>query len=244
MGNYITVQDIRAAGVPESEASDKVVKAQITMWQQFIERATRQWFEPRDAQFNVDGNGSDTLLFGVPIIDINEIRINDSTTALDPTMYRVYNANPYPDDRKNPRIKLTRNETRDVFISPILTGSRFAFRKGRQNQYIDGTFGYVEADGTTPELIKHALTKLVVEKIRSRPGAKPASSVNPIVGLVLEEWTDGHKVKFSQPGGETGARAPGLTGITQDQEILDIIKLYKGPIGIAVPAAGWTGEGN
>jgi len=242
MANYITVQDVRDGGVTEAEASDAVVLTQIILWQQFIDRATRQWFEPRSLDFRVDGNGSDFLAFDVPIISITELEVNDSETVLDPTLYRVYNANPYPDDRKNPRIRLTRNETRDVFIAPSLTGGRFVFRKGRQNQRIKGVFGFVEADGSVPELIKHALLKLVIEKFRSRPGATP-TSINPLVGLILEEWTDGHKIKYAQAGGETSKRAPGLTGITMDQEILDIIKMYKGPIGIAVPAAGFTGEG-
>jgi len=241
MANYITVQDVRDAGVTVVEASDTVVLTQITLWQQFIERACRQWFEPRTVNLKCDGNGSDFLPFSVPVISISELKVNNSEAVLDPSRYRVYNANPMPDDRRNPRIRLI-SYSRDIYTDSVAYGGRSVFLKGGQNQSIIGVFGFVEADGSTPELIKHALLKLVVEKIRSRPGATPTGN-SPLVGLILEEWTDGHKIKYSQPGGTTSPRKPGLTGITQDQEILDIIKLYKGPIGIAVASSGWTGEG-
>ena len=41
--------------------------------------------------------------------------------------------------------------------------------------------------------------------------------------------------KFGWAGGELSKRRPGLSGITNDQEIHDIIKLYKNPLGIATP---------
>jgi hypothetical protein len=108
--------------------------------------------------------------------------------------------------------------------------------KGRQNQEIKGTFGYVEEDGSTPKLIKRALTLLVIEKL-TRPaysGSAGPSVPPPILGTVIEEETDGHRLKYSQEAQAT--RNFGLSGITNDPEILDIVKLYRAPIGIAAPA--------
>jgi hypothetical protein len=237
---YISVADVRAAGVNSNPPTDSAIQASICLWQSFIERATRQWFRPIALELYADGTDSDALHFGVPIISIDELRINDETSPLDPSHYRVYNATQYPADRQNPRIKLRDEfeQHRDIYTAPMGYG-RTIFRKGRQNQYVKGTFGYVEADGSAPPLIKHALTKLVVEKLAKPvvPGSNGNVLVPPILqGIILEEETDNHRVRYAQAGGTLKARAPGLAGITSDQEILDIIRLYKAPIGIATPS--------
>lgn len=234
---YITVQDIRDEGLSSSVASDAKVLSYIGIWQQAIERACRQWFEERTLTFKVDGTDSDTLHFGVPIISVDSLKINDSTTALDTSLYRVYNGRAYPDDRRNPRIKLVNETSLDIYTAPI-HGRSLKFRKGRNNQEVSGKFGFIEADGSTPALIKRALTKLVIEKLAKPIYAAGGSSPTPpppIVGNLLEEWTDGHKRKYGAAGGEKSPRRPGLSGITDDPEILDILVLYKAPIGMATP---------
>jgi hypothetical protein len=141
----------------------------------------------------------------------------------------------------NPRVKLidAREGWRDIFTAPDRE-SRMRFRKGRRNQYIRGVFGYVEADGSTPELIKRALTKLVVEKLTNPiyipAGVTPPTPANAQRGIVTAEWTDTHKLTYAQAGGTVKAKAPGLNGITDDQEILAILTLYRAPLGMATPA--------
>lgn len=236
---YIAVSDVREAGLNSDPPSDSAIQTSICLWQEFIDRATRQWFRPIELELYVDGTDSDALHFGVPIISISEVRINGESDALDAARYKVYNANRYPADKQNPRIKLIDEyeSQRDIYTAPNRYG-RSIFRKGRQNQYIKGVFGNVDENGSAPALIKHALLKLVVEKL-SRP-VVPGSNGDltpPILqGIVLEEWTDGHKIKYSQSGSTTLPRPPGLTGITNDQEILDILRLYRAPIGLATPA--------
>ncbi len=189
----------------------------------------------------MDGNDSDTLFFGIPIIDIEYLKLNDSTEALDTSYYKVYNSRTYPDDRRNPRISLIGpSRGRDIYLEPLTFGT-FKFRRGYQNQEVKGDFGFVEPDGSVPELIKRALIKLVIEKL-TNPIYHDPSTGSPIpppppsVGPLLQERTDDHMKKWGYRGGETDKRKPGLSGITNDQEILDIIKLYKAPIGIATPA--------
>jgi hypothetical protein len=236
---YISIQDIRDQGLLEADYDDETVLAAIEMWQAFIDRACRQWFNPRSLILSVDGTDSDTLHFGVPIISISYIKINDSTTELDTSLYKVYNRLNDFSDRWNPRIKLVNSlEYTDIFTAPI-TGRSLIFRKGRQNQVISGVFGYVEDDNSPPKLIQRALTKLVIEKLTTplySTSGFSTGTIPPILGNILEEWTDGHKIKYSAPGGTTKPIAQGLRGITNDPEILNILKLYKAPIGCATQA--------
>jgi hypothetical protein len=242
----ISVADVRAAGVPDPPdgPSDTQIQMSILVWQSFIERACRQWFYPKDLELFVDGSDSDALHFGVPIISVSELEVNldqnNRGNLLPAASYRVYTDNQYPDNRANPRIKLSDfySSQRDIFTMDC--DSTRKFRKGRQNQRVKGVFGCVQSDGSAPPLIKYALTKLVIEKLRRPivPGPSSGSSgiVPPLVaGIVLEEWTDDHRLKYAQSGGVIRERAPGLTGITDDQEILTILRLYKAPIGLATP---------
>lgn len=237
---YITVADIRALGITQVMFPDSAVLAAIKTWQQFIERATRQWFYPLELEMWVDGTDSDAIHFGVPVISISELRLNGDTAPLNPNYYRVYNSLISPADRQNPRVKLIDSFTgnRDIYTAPIKDG-KLQFRFGRKNQYIKGVFGYIEPDGSVPWLIKRALTLLVVEKL-TKPvfidPANPPPLPPPLFsGVVIEEWTDGHKIKYAQSGGELNPRAPGLAGITDNPEVLGILKLYRAPIGVATP---------
>lgn len=237
ISTYISVQDVRNEGLGD-EYTDGKIAAAIVLWQQFIERATRQWFEPRQLEFSVDGTDSDTIFFGVPVIELEEVRLNDSPDVLESRFYRVHNAREYPHDRQNPHIRLIDNRFAelDIYTAPLRAG-RLLFRKGAKNQHFKGVFGYVEPDGSTPALIKRALTKLVVEKIR--PLVPEAGGVAPpalLGGLITEEWTDGHRLKYAQSGGALKPRAPGLAGITDDPEVLRILQLYRAPLGVATPA--------
>lgn len=236
---YISISDVRAKGLNTDPPSDASIQAAICLWQAFIDRATRQWFRPIILEMNLDGTDSDALHFGVPIISIDEIRINGETTKLEAEKFKVYNAQQYPRDKQNPRIKLVDafEAHRDIFTAPMRHG-RSLFRKGRQNQFIKGTFGCVESDLSPPELIRHALCKLVIEKLLN-PQIEGSQGVTPppvIHGLTKEEWTDGHRIRYEAVGGGLKPRQPGLAGITDDQEILGIIRLYKAPIGLATPA--------
>ncbi len=239
---YCSLADIRAEGITVAMASDQKVLDTIAVCQEFIDRACKQWFIPKQLVLEVDGTDSDTLHFGVPIIVVDSLKLNNDPNVLDRTLYRVYNQRLYPDDRRNPRIKLIRSDDiRDIFVSPH-PFDRLKFRKGRQNQEIIGSFGFLEADGTTPKLITRALCKLTISKLQNPLFTDPAAGppavppAPPIIGPLIEEETDDHRQRYGQSGGTISPRRPGLTGITDDQEILDIIRLYRAPIGLATPA--------
>jgi hypothetical protein len=236
---YIDADFLRANpyNLPVADYPDAEVEAAILVWQDALDRTTRQWFDERAAVVKLDGTDSDALHFGVPIITCNSLTINDQDEVLDTDFYEVYNNRTgYPDDRRNPRIKLKRGRNGSIFTG-VVTSSRFY--KGRRNQTIDGTWGYTEADGSTPELIKRGLALLVIEKLTdpaiAPPGGNPVAPVVP-TGLLTEEETDDHRKRWDTAGGATRARKPGLLGLTNNPEVLRIIELYKSPIGVAVPA--------
>lgn len=233
---YIEIQDVRDEGLLIADYPDARVLAYIEIWQAFLDRACRQWFIPKTVILEVDGNESDTLFFGVPIISIDYVKLNAQSEELGTDLYRVYNGNDMPDDRGNPKICLIGPDAYEsIFVDPVTTG-RLKFRKGRKNQEIKGQFGYVEADGTTPKLIKRALLLLVIEKLTDKMYGPDDPNISPILGSLIEEETDDHRKKWSNPGGELSKRRPGLSGITDNQEVLDIIKLYRAPIGVAAPS--------
>ncbi len=229
---YITIQDVRDAGLSATDYSDAEVLAAIEVWQTFLDRACRQWFLPKEITMELDGTDSDMLHLGVPIIELEYLKLNGSDDELDTSYYKVYNGITYPDDRKNPRIKLLNNQTYDIFSQNY---DFMVFRKGYKNQILKGTFGYVESDLSPPKLIQRALLKLVVEKLTNPVYGEVDENLPSLVGNLIEEWTDGHKIKYAQSGGEYKPRPPGLLGITEDAEILQIIKLYKGPLAMAYP---------
>lgn len=236
---YISVADVRAAGVATDPPDDATIFASIQLWQQVLERVTRQWFRPITIDLYLDGTDSDTLHLPVPIISVSALYINEDPVVLEPTRYRVYNGQLLPDDRKNPRIKLIDafGYQRDIYTAPDRT-RRSRFHMGRQNQRIKGVFGYVELDGSTPAPIKRALLKLVVSDLLRPliPGTGSGLTPPPITaGILREEVTDGHSIRFDVPGGDLKARAPGLSGLINDPEVQMIVKLYKSPLGMATP---------
>jgi hypothetical protein len=235
---YITIADVRAEGITVDMASDVKVLSYIQTWQAFLERATRQWFVPKTIVLSIDGNESNIIHFSVPIIQIDYVKINNSIDALDVGLYRAYTSRDYPDDRHNPRIALV-NETeyRDIYTMPILNGP-LRFRKGYKNQEIKGIFGYTEADGSVPAMIKRAALLLTVEKLTTPiyTTAPSGTGLPPIISSILEEETDGHRIKYADPMPTDNNLRPGLSGITGNQEILDIIKLYRAPLGVAAPS--------
>lgn len=234
---YISIQNVRDEGLAVADYPDEQVLAFIETWQTFLDRACRQWFVPKAKVILADGNDSDTLFFGVPIISIDYLKLNGGAVELNADYYRIYsNQDGWPDDRRNPQIKLIRTkECRNIFTAPVTAGE-LRFRRGQQNQEIKGIFGFVESDGSVPKLIQRALTKLVIEKLTRPIYSASGASPPPILGTILREFTDGHSIHYGAAGGGYAERRPGLSGITEDPEILDIIKLYRAPLGIASPS--------
>jgi hypothetical protein len=240
--SYIGVQDVRAAGMSATVASDSKVIGAILTWQEIVERLCRQWFSPRYITFRFNGDDSDLARFNTPIIAVESLYINDDTAALTPDLYEVYGGKDAAgDNRRNPRIAL--REWGGTIFTMDENQGRVKFLRGRKNQTVSGWFGYVEDENLTPGPIQRALLMLVLEKLStplySDPSSPSPMPIPPVLGPVVEEWTDGHRLKYAEVGGSSGTRKTGMSGLTSNPEIIDTLLLYRGPIGIAVPADWW-----
>lgn len=237
MAAYVTVQEVRAEGAPAAISNSRI-SAAINRWQQFIERACRQFFDVRSATVELDGNDTDTLFMNVPIVTVTGLYINsDFTNVLPADRYVAFTQRgPVEDDRRNPKIKILR--TGRFFDSPRNFSGPPAFLKGVRNQRIVGTFGFTEPDGSTPLLIKRALIKLVLKELAlsGSTGLMAEVTAEPgPAGAVVRELTDGHEIDYADH-----TFAPdrvGLSIVTQDAEITAILDLYRGPIIVGVPGS-------
>lgn len=216
---------------PTTPQSAAALDAIIALSMAFVDRITRQWFNARALSVKIEGTNSDLMLLGVPILTLTSVVFNEEqtfSTTDEINNYFLYpNARGYPDDRKNPKIKL-RRDVRNVFLD---TGRGQIFRRGRM-QVFAGTFGYLEEDGTTPLLIQRATLKYAVIKYIDPPGTSAAdSSVEK--GPMKREKTDLHEIEYFDPsksGAATAAGAKGLAPLSGDREIDDILLMYRGPL--------------
>lgn len=232
---YITISDVRDAGITESQASDAVVTAFITRWSQFVDLQCRQWFEPRDLDLYIDGTGARYLWFRVPIIEITALYMNsDWTNVIPEDEYVVYNnlGNGLKDDRRNPRIGLADYvpTSSSFFARPIGGG---LFIKAKKNQRVVGRFGFVESDESTPLMISQAVLRLVVRELSGSsiiaPPDTPAGG-----GVVISETTDGHTKKYASDSGGSSRSYQPYYGITNDPFVDGVLAMYRAPIAIGV----------
>ena len=201
--------------------SDSVPKArgelEILAQMEFIDQWTRQWFEPRSKTIRLEGKNSNVVFLRVPIISISEIRLNDTVDAADLTQFEIYTG---VDNRRNPRIKL-RSGVRNIFTATLGR----TFRRATYSEF-DGSYGFVEEDGSTPLLIKKATLILTANHLKVPAGA--GSSLAG-VGAKKREKVDLHETEYFQPDDVSGAASGAISG---DIEVDRILRMYRGPTGI------------
>jgi hypothetical protein len=232
-------------GFADDPPTDAQIDELILEWQAFIEAATGQFFDERELEYHLDGSGSDLLQLPVPIISIEWIKINESTENLPDDEFAVYAGRQTPnDDRSNPRVKLKPHRP-TIFSDPEYysgrgpIGTRRTFVQGSLNQKVKGKFGYLEPDDSTPPLILKALRRLVLrDSVRISEGGYPSGGSGGAggTGTKIEEWTDGHKIKWADPG-----VAPVTANSTGDAEVDRILKMYRKPFAMG-GARVWSGQ--
>ena len=226
---YISVQDVRDAGVTTAQASNSQVLMLIKAFQEVIERVTRNFFVPKQMTLEMDGGGHALMQLPWAIISVSDLFINDEfDTAVDPAAYLVYNGRGESgrDDRRNPRIKIKISETSIFTGTGSLRRRTTIFEVGEKNQRIVGTFGYTDADGCVPETIQYALTKLVVQNIDK----VTVGGSSPFSGPIIEEETDRHRRKYADV--LTGSKAWSATG---DPQIDQMLAMFRGPWAMSAP---------
>lgn len=218
---YITVDELRAEGLTDTtKYTDAFLNSRIQYNTKLIENYCGRWFEARDIILDVDGPGAYQMQLEFPIVNIKEVTLLDRefpvtqvfTFELDDLV--VYNRHitmrlMEPDDREDPRI------------------ANVYFPKGRQNIRINGTFGYTEADGSTPFMIKRALMLMVIrDKELLASNRRNASLLRGLSGRLQSESTDGHSYSLAVPTPSAG-QSPYFTG---DEEIDHILHSFVRPM--------------
>ncbi|MEZ4871288.1 MAG: hypothetical protein R2827_03375 [Bdellovibrionales bacterium] len=186
-----------------------------------IDRDTGQFFNLRSGIFQIEGSNSPILFFNVPIIEIRELKINGTDQVLiegrDYDFLALKGRIQPQDDRWNPRIKL--NTRTDNIFSGVFTNR--IFLKDTFTE-IDGDFGFLEPDGSTPPLIKRAAQILVIEEIEN-PISSSAS--NPTTGSLKRLKIDLHEQEFFEPKDQNQA-----FGASANDEYNRIVAQYKRPL--------------
>lgn len=229
MPRYITVQDVRDAdpsGQDYPDLTDAEIEDMIDRHEEFIDFHTGQFFNEQSLTLKLDGQGGRILHLTIPIIELTKLEINDSGQPEDISNdVIVYDGRGFPqDDRRNPKIALTAGK-RSIFAGAV--NPRRVFLRGYRNQLLEGKFGFVEPDGSTPARIQRAVLRLVVREIE-RGGLSP-EPIPP--GYVVKEVTDGHSITYGTQGGGDVAETTSLTG---DSEIDQTIADYRVPAKIGV----------
>lgn len=233
-GTVITVAD--GTNIPNGKAKaiaydgdESDIQALIRQAMAFIDRHTRQWFNARTFDDTkpvlMEGNNSPVMFFPVPILEITSLRKQSGSEILDPSTYQVFNGRSFPDDRRNPMIKLRQEDDDIMFVS---SGK---FMRGIR-AVVTGIFGFLEEDGSTPLQIQRATLKLaLIYGIKSLGESAGNAAASGDLGPIKREKTDMHEIEYfdarSTGGKDSTASGTGLSG---DDEVDDIIAAFKGPI--------------
>lgn len=197
---YISVEDIRDEGVKEEEAEDPRVENLIETAEQYFENMTGQHFYEKETTMTLYGRDSKTIFLPVHIISCDKIEINEETINSD--KYRIFNRY-MPDDRHNPKI---------VFDFEVAEGDTVD---------IEGSFGFVEEDGSTPKMVEYAIKKLVINEIPLMTDSEGQDEKKR--GRIIREKSDKYEYELS----DVMVR----NDLTGDPDIDRVILQYQAPIG-------------
>lgn len=159
------------ATTPDDDQLLLVLRRSVEM----LHRATDRFFVARTGSILLGGNGTPRLELPFPVASadqvdaggITEIIVGDPDTedAVDADLYAVNDgALPGPlDPRNNPFVEMVVPSAGGaVSRPPIWPGKAGTWPYGVNNIRLTGTWGYLEEDGSTPELILHFLARMCI----------------------------------------------------------------------------------
>lgn len=186
-----------------------------------IDLDTGQFFNRRTGKFELEGNNSPLLHLMVPIIEVTQLLINGTDLELfegEDYDFIAYKGRAEPqDDRRNPKIKL--NVRNDSIFSGVFTNR--VFLKDTRTT-VEGSFGYLEPDGSTPRLIQKAVKRLVVRDLENPTASDAASSSR---GGLRRLKVDLHEKEFFELRNTSNAFQP-----SDDQEYNHIVAHFRRPL--------------
>lgn len=225
---YVTVAEMRAEGVTTAMASDSKITSAVALAQEYFEFQTHLFFNLQtNLTIRLDGNGTPILELPAPAQAITSVTVDGQsvTEIVDPSSlpstgeFVNYNSRE-EDDYWFPRLEMygglpTRLERAFYYGSSMpytITNTRSIWPWGKKNILIVGDFGFVEADGTTPLLVKQAVMRLAIQKL------KPLATVNPLGGFFQSETLGSYSYSVSAD--------VKLGGFSNDSVINEIITNY------------------
>ena len=206
---YCTLTEVRAEGLTSAAASDERVGALIAEAGDFIDRATRQWFEPRTLTLRFSGHGGKILSLPVYPLQVQGVTVDGATVTDAEVGGDIPNA-----ARHNPRI--IREDGWPLGAKVAISGQW-------------GCCDVSEADGVrtfaVPAAIRRAAIALV---LRSAPKmSDPEYEAARLRSRIQSETTDGHSYTLRDEW--ESVQAP----FTGDVEIDSILLFFRAPIRIA-----------
>lgn len=243
---YATVQQLRDEGVSISTTTDAQLLRVIRRASALIDNWTKRWFYPRASVILLDGQNSDVLLIGPPIIAVSQVRVltNDTTVisttneVVDLNSIRIYNRHLTqglvdPDDRCNPKIQYVSSFYGDR-RSPVLYPLSW-FPRGTQNIEITGIFGYTDFDdgatlwtdgvtpvGKTPDVINAVCIMLVARDLLPLTDLQNRNA-QALAARITQERTRDQSVSYSANVAgslSTSSFGPGIAGNTEIKAML------------------------
>jgi len=207
---YATVDDLRAEGVDQAQASDARLEALLEEASRTIDRLTGWFFEPLALTYRLDGRGTPSLEPPAPPIRLTRLIVVGYILPRDPEHLVVVGAPVEPG-----------------FDAPRLTLRRGRFPRGTANVIVRGLWGYTEPDGTpngrTPLAIRRACILLVLRWLPLMGDADDAAEARDRWRIIAEKTRD-QSYRLDRPGD------PGpLTG---DPEIDRILMRFRRPAGL------------
>lgn len=207
--SYASVEDLRAEGVLEFEATDDRLAALLEEASATIDRFTGWWFAPRPRTFRQDGRDTATLEPPVPPIQIDRLVVDGTEQSISPDDLIVIGAPIQP-----------------AFYAPRLTLRHGRFPRGQGNIEVEGLWGYTEDDGSTtgrtPREIRRVCMLLVLRWLPALHGGDAEDARHG--WRVTSMRTRDQSVTFARPG-----PAGPWTG---DPEIDRVLRRYRRPMGL------------
>lgn len=238
---YLTPGRVRDEGIDTTELSDARLVQLIQRAQAFVERECRQPFRPVQSTVRFDGPGSGLWQAPLPILGVEYLRVNDSTTDYPTDAFEVYTS-PHlggdpgwqpKDNRRNPKIRLARDLYPSPFRANPAGGITHRFRAGAKAHTVKAVWGFVEPDGTTPLLIEEAVLRLV---LATATLMEIGGGSAVVAGPIIREETDLHEIEYAS----SASSASTSDAIATSPEVADILRRYRAPIAIGSPATSWS----
>ena len=221
-----------AAPNPDDATLSRLLAGRVAQ----LERVTKRWFVRRDGTLDLHGTDAPRIWLPAPVIAATQtgaalttpilapsITIWDGPDPEDPEEYAVHAGawEGYNDPRDDPFAEWIGDRLFDSSISrppEIETGAR-VWPYGVQNIHVTASWGYLEEDGTTPELIRQALALMCVLWAEGNDDCAAISDRRR--GALIAESTQGRSWTYSASGTSAGP--------TNQREIDQILRDYTRP---------------